>query len=176
MVWKRALLILIKPAKIWKEVAEKPVSALILLAGLILPLSALTSAVNLATDELPSDVLLFSILIYVLTIIGSITGGGYLIWRLSPRFFSQGSYLDVLNLAAFSYIAVFIALIVSSLHHHLDVLKLLGLYSVYIYWQGLTYMLKTPVERKTGFTLISAIILTGCGYLVNIIMEAVIFG
>ncbi len=175
MVWKIALVILIKPVKMWLRLAEKPVSFFVLLAGLVFPFSLITSVVSFINLGLSTEELIISTLINIIAIMLSITAGSYVIYRLTPRFLSEKSYIKTLNLTAFSYIAVFMAFIVSEIHLQLDFLKLLGLYSLYLYWHGLSYMLKMPSDKKAGFVLISAIILTGTGYFASIIMKALVF-
>ena len=171
MIWIRALLLLLQPVRIWKDIDMKPASVVFVLTMLIFPLALITSAVRLTIQELPDKVFLISIGINVVAVLVSVSLGSFMVWRLAPRFLSRGPYKKALNLAAYSYIAVFLAFIISSIHPQLEPVKYFGLYSLYLYWVELSYMLKTPDERKTGFTFISALILTGTGYLVSIILN-----
>ncbi len=175
MVWLKALMILFLPARVWRDLAEKPVSAGLLIVGLMLPLSLITSVIHLTGQELTEKTFLLSVIIYVTAVLISVSGGSYMLWRLAPRFLSQGTYTKVLNLTCYSYIAIFLAFIIASLHPQLEFVKFFGLYSLYLYWKGLSFMLKTPDDRKIGFTFISALVLTGTGYLVSIILNSLIF-
>ncbi len=171
MIYKWAILIFLRPVKVWKEIADNSVSAWLILAILIVPFSAITSfATDQKLDVKDPDFLLRAV-IYIISVVSSIVIGSYMLWRMLPRFLSSGSLQKVIKLVSYSYMAVFLAFILASMHDQLDFIKFFGLYSAIIYWIGLSYMLNTPDDRKMGFLVISGIILTGIGYVFSIVLN-----
>ena len=83
---------------------------------------------------------------------------GYVINKLAPSFASVMNFDNAAKLVLYSSTASYISSIVTGLVPDLFFLGLFGLYSIYLFWTGITFMMNTPIEKKLGYVIITAII------------------
>lgn len=88
---------------------------------------------------------------------------------LAPTFSSQKNFESALKLTVYSYTPVWLAG-VFKLIPALSFLGILGLYGVYLLYLGLSPLMKTPPEKRIGYT----ITLVVCAIVVALVLVAII--
>jgi Yip1 domain len=98
----------------------------------------------------------------------------YVIDALAPSFASEKDINKSAQLVAYSFTAGWVASIFSIIPS-LGILSILGLYSVYLFYTGLTPMKKTFEDKKIVYMIVSALVIIVCSIVVNMIMDKVIY-
>lgn len=91
----------------------------------------------------------------------------YVINELAPKFDSKRDFASTFKLVTYSYTAIFIAHSIASLLLPLFFIVIFGLYSIYILWMGLEYMMETPRENRLIFGIICSLIILVVYVLLN---------
>lgn len=164
-LFERVLLLLKNPSLVWKEVAkEKQLTTLY--SAFIYPLIAITASVAFVGQLIYSDGgTAYPIFQEALTTCCAITvalfGGVYLVIfsldYIISRFFKdiQIGHEWLSKLVGYSYVVVFLYMMVSSLFPNLTmILFLLQFYVIHIVWQGLENVIPPEYPRKVRLTCI----------------------
>ncbi|MCK4661874.1 MAG: YIP1 family protein [Bacteroidales bacterium] len=90
--------------------------------------------------------------------------------ELAPSFDSKKNINAAFKLVIYSSTASYIASILSGLLSPLSVLfMLLGLYSIYLFWLGITPMMETPENKKVGYVIVSVLIMIAISFVLGLI-------
>ena len=156
--------ILMQPQREWQVIAREPASVGELYLSYVAPLAAigpLASVVGLSVIGYGSPVtaryrvaLGSSVLQALVTYVSSLIGVYVLalvIDRLTPMFSGWEDDLQAFKLAAYSSTAAWVAG-VFRLIPALDVLVLLGLYSLYLLYLGVPVLMRVPERNVVGYT------------------------
>jgi hypothetical protein len=79
--------------------------------------------------------------------------------RLAPTFQSRSSAIQALKLVAYAWTATWIAGVVSIVPALAALGILAGLYSIYLFYLGVTPMMKTPSEKVVPYMVVSALVI-----------------
>ncbi len=83
-----------------------------------------------------------------------------LINELASSFGSKKDINAAFKLVVYSFTAFYFSAILSELIPKLsDLFKIFGLYSIYLFWTGLTPIMGTPENKKLGYTVVSLLII-----------------
>lgn len=171
---KRIIRILVVPLREWPSIVNESESIVLIIKYYAWPFIVLgaliktgivflkfTDEVNLIQFKIPFSltVLLFNMLVPLFVIIV----GGSLIGYLSKKMGASGQKNDAFRLLIYSYTPVFIASILINAEISTQYLQYIGLISIYsavLFWMGIGPVLQIPSERKFGFLILSAMILS----------------
>jgi hypothetical protein len=156
--------ILMRPQQEWQVIAREPSSVAELYLSYVAPLAAigpLASIVGLSVIGYGSPVtaryrvaLGSSITQAIVTYVGSLIGVyvlAFVIDRLTPIFSGWEDELQAFKLAAYSSTAAWLAGVFRVIPA-LDILVLLGLYSLYLLYLGVPVLLRVPQRNVVGYT------------------------
>jgi len=162
--------ILLSPKNEWAAIDTEPATVGSLYSGYIIPLSAIpaicgfigmsiigynfmgVSSKSPMGSGLTRGVFSFAVglaVVYVMALI---------IDALAPNFGGQKSQLQALKVAAYSSTAIWVAGIAAILPALGSLIGLIGLvYSLYLLYVGLPILMKVPVEKAMGYTVVVVI-------------------
>jgi hypothetical protein len=156
--------ILMRPQQEWQVIAREPSSVAELYLSYVAPLAAigpLASVVGLSVIGYGSPVtaryrvgLGSSITQAIVTYVGSLIGVyvlAFVIDRLTPIFSGWEDEVQAFKLAAYSSTAAWLAGVFRVIPA-LDILVLLGLYSLYLLYLGVPVLLRVPQRNVVGYT------------------------
>lgn len=168
----RAKNILLKPAEEWPKIEAEPDTVQDILLRYVLPLAAIGPIASFIGTQLlgGGDIgpfrrslissLSSAVVAYVLAVLALIVLS-LIADALAPKFGGRSDRLAAFKLVAYSYTAAMLAG-VFGLIPQLAFLKLLGLYSFYLFYTGAAPMVKVPQDKAvayTALTVVSAILL-----------------
>ncbi|HMH21822.1 MAG TPA: Yip1 family protein [Puia sp.] len=113
----------------------------------------------------------------VQSFVGSIIGYylcTYVIDALAPTFGSEKNIGRSAQLVAYSFTASWVAGIFSILPS-LRILSILGLYGVYLIYEGIPVMKKTPEDKRIGYLVLTAVVLIVITYVVALVLERIMY-
>lgn len=176
----RAKAIILTPKTEWEKIAVEPADMGKLVTGYLLPLAVL-SAVCFAIGATVFGFGAFgitmkmgmtaAIALAVMRVVMAVIGAFVLAWvinALAPSFGSTQSMIQAQKLVIYSSTASYLVG-VFMLYPALSPLGILGLYSLVLLYMGLTPMMKTPADKRIGYTIVSII----CAAVVFIVIGVV---
>lgn len=176
--------LIINPEAEWKVIASEDTKANAVMLHFVLPYLVLNFAASICGGFIFSDRWFFnpigyalaqaitSFLVYIIVLY--ITP--IIIKALGTSFGTETTQNNVFKLVAYSFTPAYIIGILVGLVPMLGVLGIVGLYSFYIMWHGFGALLKTPEDKKTGFFIVSILIIIGEYIVLGLILSAVLVG
>jgi hypothetical protein len=165
----RVKAILLSPRSEWPVIAEESATTSSIYTGYVLPLAAIPAicgAIGLlgfagslygGAGFSPMWAVRFAVSLYVESLI-VIFLMSLVIDALAPTFGGQKNQVQALKVAAYSATASWIAG-VFALIPALGILRLVGLYSLYLLYLGLPVVMKTPADRALAYTIATIVAL-----------------
>lgn len=161
---ERAKAIILKPAETLPVIAEEQTTIGDLFARYALPLIAITPVASFIGGQLfasyirPSLMTGLSIAVttFVLGLIGFVVGA-LIAEFLAPKFEGQADRLSAFKLVAFAGTPVWVAGILGIVPALAMLIFLAGLYSIYLFYQGATPLMKVPQDKSLAYTVVSVI-------------------
>ena len=179
----RVINILTKPEAEWAVIAAEPTDVASLYTNYIVILAAvpaLCTFLGLAMFGLPLLGSLgfgYALRAACMSYVGSLLGvyiAALIIEKLAPNFGSSGSTVQALKLVAYAYTPVWVA----GVFHLLPVLGVLiliaALYSIYLFYLGLTPVMKTPPDKVVPFMVVSALVIIAVSVLLSLVLGAIV--
>jgi len=167
LIIKRAINLIVKPAEEWKAIEQENSSKNSALFGFAFPFIILISASAFAGSLIflnfyfnISYVFINTVTSFIVPFV-SIILSAIIINSMAPGFGSVKNIDNAYKLVIYSYIAVFLANIVTALLPALFFVEFTGLYSFFILYNGITPMMKTPEDKKVGYFILSGLIMLG---------------
>lgn len=178
----RIINILKAPRQEWDVIAGEQTDAAALYKNYIIPLAAIppvaqyigmaaigTSVLGLRIRYPIVSGLVHAIVAYVLALVGVYVAALVIDW-LAPKFQSQKSVIQALKLVAYSMTPMWIAGILM-LVPVLGMLAIIaGLYGIYIFYLGVTPLMKTPADKVIPYMVVSAVVIL----VIQIVIGAVV--
>ena len=97
----------------------------------------------------------------------------YVIDALAPTFKSEKNINKSAQLVAYSSTAFWVVAILMILPA-LAILMILGLYSVYLFYLGISVMKKTPEDQKIVYMVVSALVMIVVSLVINFILQKIL--
>ena len=184
----RVINILKSPRQEWDVIAQETTDTATLYKGYIIPLAAIpviASFIGMVTIGVPTIVgsirvspvrgLANAVVSYVFALIGIYVAALVIDW-LAPKFQSEKSVIQALKLVAYSMTPAWIAGVLM-LIPFLGILAIIGgLYGIYLFYLGMTPMMKTPSDKVIPYMVVSAVVVIlvqiVIGVLVNLVTPA----
>ena len=178
----RIINILKAPRREWDVIAGEQTDAATLYKNYIIPLAAIPpvaqyigmaaigiSVLGLRVRYPIVSGLVHAIVAYVLALVGVYVAALVIDW-LAPKFQSQKSVIQALKLVAYSMTPMWIAGILM-LVPVLGMLAIIaGLYGIYIFYLGVTPLMKTPADKVVPYMVVSAVVII----VIQIVIGAVV--
>jgi len=98
----------------------------------------------------------------------------YVIDALAPSFNSEKNTGKSAQLVAYSFTAAWVAGIFHIIPS-LGILAILGLYGVYLFYQGISVMKKTPDDKRIGYMIVSVIVIIVVSFVVNLVISRIVY-
>jgi hypothetical protein len=176
----RVVNILTKPASEWSVIATEQTDIATIYRTYIVILAAIP-AVSLFLGYLLFGVGTFGLTLAVragvFNYIGALVGAylaALVIEKLAPSFGSSGDTVQALKLVAYASTPMWLAGVLN-LVLLLSVLQLVGaLYAIYLFYLGLTPLMKTPQDKVVPYMLVSAVVVVVVSIVVGSLMA--VFG
>jgi hypothetical protein len=163
---KRTINIIFNPVNEWIVIADEPYSHAALVRTFALPFIILCSVSKFAGLLFISgqfefqNALLLSLIQFVIIYTG-IYLTSKIVYKLAPSFHSEKNQDQAFKLIIYSCVPFFISTFIVNLLPSLFFFQLFYLYTIYLLYNGITVLLKTPDDQKIGYVVISLIILAG---------------
>lgn len=172
--------IFINPGRTWeviKELELKPVRFFLFFGLPFIFLGALGRALTDQSHDLyvstPFGALLF---VHLLAIFLVLLVGPWMVARMAGTYGLDPGFNHSMRLAVTAYIPFLLSQIVTAIAAAMPVISMAGLiYSLFLYWHGAPVVLGIPVNRLTGFTLLSFFIFLGLGFIGLYLLRMIIF-
>jgi hypothetical protein len=172
----RAKAILLNPKQEWPVIEKETTTTAQLYTGYVIPLAAIgpvAQAIGLSVFGVnlgllgswrvsPANAVGRAVVAFVCALVG-VWVLAWIIDFLAPKFGGQSSPSQALKVAAYSCTASWLAGIFGIIPV-LAILGILGLYSLYLLYVGLPVLMKSPVDKSLGYTIvvvIAAIVIFG---------------
>lgn len=174
--------ILVQPASEWSEIAAESTDVAGLYRNYILILAAIPAVcifLGFAAFGAPvvgrlsaASALSTAITTYVQTLV-SVLIAALIIEKLAPTFGSHGNTAQALKLVGYAYTPVWLAGVFFLFWFLAAPAALIaGLYAIYLFYLGLTPVMKTPTDKVIPYMVVSALALIVVSVLLRMVMTA----
>ena len=181
----RVINILTKPKEEWPVISAEQTSVGALYAGYIVPLAAIPAVCMFLGYSVFGAAIPFSrafgfgpaywlsqaIASYVLGLVG-VYIGAFVIQKLAPTFQSEANFLQALKLVAYGSTPMWIAGVFNLIPPLAILTILASLYGIYLFYLGVTPMMKTPSDKVIPFMIVSAIVIIVVSIVVSLLTGA----
>ncbi len=181
----RAKAIILKPKDEWPKIAIERTTQGDILRSYVLPLAAIAPVASLIGGQIfgygalgisfrPGLVgaVTTAILTFVLTIAGVFIVAAIADW-LAPKFDGKPNKLNAFKLVAYGATASWIAGIFG-LIPALAVFSLLGLYSIYLFYTGVTPLMAVPEDKRIGYTVVTFLAAAVVYWIIMLVVGAIV--
>ena len=168
---QRVINILTTPATEWPVIAAESET----IADLYTKYIAIVAAIPAVAYLLRGSVR-FAVLTYLIQLL-SVVVCAYVIAWLGPKFNSSGEPVAGLKMVAYANTAAWVGGIFNLIPWVGWILTaLISLYGIYLYYLGLTPVMKTPSGQVIPFMLVSAILVIVVGFVLGLILTPLFIG
>jgi hypothetical protein len=177
---KRVIGMLTDPMHEWRAIVSEREDVASLYQNYIVPLAAIPAVamfIGLAVVGVPFvgrarivTALSTAIVIFVQGLVAPIVAA-IVIEKLAPKFKSHGSTVDALKLVAYASTPVWVGGAIYVMLYLVALIVVPALYAIYLFYIGLTPIMKTPADSVVPFMVVSAITLV----VVNILLRSVLW-
>jgi len=165
---RRVVGIITDPMHEWRAIVSEPADIASLYLGYIVPLAAIPAVamfIGLGVVGVPFvgrfgmvTALGTGVVVFVQGLVAPILVA-IVIERLAPKFKSRGSTVDALKLAAYASTPLWVGGGIYVLIYLVALIVAPALYAFYLFYVGLTPIMKTPADQVVPFMVVSAITL-----------------
>jgi hypothetical protein len=164
--------ILLRPKAEWGVIAEEPASVQGLMLGYAAILAALPALAQIVSGFMPHCVVFGvgicvtwnpvwivtgAVVSYIVSLVGVFVTG-LAIDALAPSFGGEKNQVQAMKVAVYSWTAAWLAGVFVIVPWFGLLLGLLGLYSVYLLYAGLTPLMKSPPDKTVGYTAVVVVL------------------
>ena len=181
-IFNRARNLILNPSVEWVRIESETHTKNQILKGYVVPfviLIAVCSFIGASVFSLQLysfSIIITQIIITAALLIGMVHLSSIIINELTISFGTARNLEGTYKLVAYSYTSFFIALCLKGLLPDMPILLILGLHSVYLFWLGVSHILKTPESQKLGFVIVSFLIIIGIYAILSLLITVVVNG
>lgn len=179
---ERAKNIIVTPKTEWQAVAAEEPNIQQILLGYVLPLALIPTVATIigwgAIGILGFTSFTYGIAMGLVQLINaflSVIVAGFVIDALAGSFGSEKNLGRAIQLVAYSLTPVWLAGILNILPAIGWLAFLLGLYAIFLLYQGLTPLMKTPEDKRVVYLIVSIVILIAVYWIITLILTAIFF-
>lgn len=155
--------IILEPKKEWEQIKGEQRSEWDLILFYALPLVAL----SVITGLIGTWSVRWAIYQLIMPIV-SIVIASYVVNELAEKFNSAKNLNNAFKLVVYASTPSLLAAIIANLSLLLSWVGLFGLYSIYLFWIGISEMMETPDDKRLTYVLISALVLIVIQFLLSL--------
>jgi Yip1 domain len=181
----RAKNILLSPKTEWEVINTEEATPMSLLTSYVIPMALIGAVasfigygfVGLNILGVKIGGMQWGIAQGVMAFVGTIASyfiSSYVIDALAPSFASEKNINKSAQLVAYASTAAWVAAIFNIMPA-LGILAIVGLYSIYLFYLGLTPMKNTPEDKKIVYMIVSALVIIVCTMVVGFILSKVVY-
>ena len=183
-LFERAKNIILKPKEEWLVIDMESTSVSHLVSWYLIPLALIPAFASfirysfIGYGTYIDASLLWGIKPAVISFVSIIAGAylsAFVIDALAPSFSSVKNFRRAMQLVVYSYTPMMVVSIFQIIPG-LGFLSILGLYGLYLLYLGFTPIMKTPVEKVTGYFLLSLVVLIVFYFILAAIFSAILVG
>lgn len=180
--FNRAKNLILKPQEEWVRIEAETISKKEIAKSYILPfviliaICSVTGSLLLTVKTYSFSIIITKVIVSGLLFIGGVYLSALIINELTSSFSIPRNTDATFKLIAYSFTSFFIAMCLVSLLPDLPVLVILGFHSVYLFWLGATSVLKVSEASKTGFVIVSFLIIIGIYAILSLIVGVIVAG
>ena len=159
-VLRRVILLLLFPAKEWKTIAAENRSRTTVYIQFVVPLLCVMTVATIVGTWLDTSRELYSagfVVCRIATLWASVSSGLYISAFVASGILEENK--PDFQLIAYSLSATYMVIIIVSLLPFFKEFLVLALYSFYIFWQGIPYLINVEGEQRMKYGLLSLIII-----------------
>jgi hypothetical protein len=164
--------ILTQPASEWAVIAAEPTDVVGVYRNYILILAAIPAVCLFVALSAFGG----AITMYVRTLV-SVLIAAVIIEKLAPTFGSKGGTVQALKLVAYAYTPMWLAgvfFLILTLAAPASLIAMI--YAIYLFYLGLTPVMKTPADKVIPFMIVSAVVIILVSFALGLLMTAMGFG
>jgi hypothetical protein len=161
----------------WEKLKSSDIKGFGVYFAFLLPLLALASLAWFVGKKPENDDISFFTIHAILQFISNSLGIIICSWIVSlmrKRFSTGLQFSSALVLVSVSWIPIALGNLLWGISGGVNAFHVLGLYSIYLLWQGTEVLTQMPAEKKTGFVFLVLIFGFGSAFVVNRIMLQIV--
>jgi hypothetical protein len=174
----RVVNILTKPGSEWSVIAAESTDVASLYRDYIAILAAIPAVCSflgllIGVPFFGSFGAGFALRVGIMSYIGALVGvyiSAVVIEKLAPNFGPSGDTVQALKLVAYSYTPVWIAGVFYLMLALAPLVLIAAIYAVYIFYLGLTPVMKTPQDKVVPYMIVSALVII----VINVVLQLVL--
>lgn len=178
---QRMVNLIVSPQKEWDLIENEVTTKRELFYEVAIPLSLIVSLASILGGFLFNRLYGYSalhiftegIVNFFIFIVG-IYISGIVINELSTNFDAQKNEISAFKLVVYSYVPVFLISVITSFLPKLTILNILELYSLILFYIGISPLMKVSEEKKVGYTLVCILIMVGIFVTLSIIFGLIV--
>lgn len=179
-IFNRAKNIIVKPDDEWQVIKSETTDKKEVILNYALPLIVLIAIASLIGSSITKlhigisfpSVLISSVVVFIIQFTAMYLSA-VIINELAPSFGSKKDINAAFKLVIYASTASYVASMLGGLIPVLSVLfSILGLYSIYLFWTGITPMMETPENKKVGYIIVSCLIIVAITLVLGAIFAA----
>lgn len=180
--FNRAKNLILNPQLEWVRIDAETVSQKEIVKSYVVPfviliaICSITGSSLLTVKTYSFSIILTKVVVSGFLFIGGVYLSALIINELTTSFSIPRNTIATFKLVAYSFTSFFIASCLVSLLPDLPVLIILGFHSVYLFWLGATSVLKVSEASKTGFVIVSFLIIIGIYAILSLIVGVIVAG
>jgi hypothetical protein len=176
-VLNRARNLIVNPKAEWVVIQKESQGKSVIIKTYALPLIIMMAACSVLGAIITVSNVAYAI-IKALGIFGFSYAGMYvsalIINELTTSFNSKKDLNTTFRLVVYSLTGFFIIKSFVLLWPPIEMLSVLGLFSVYLFWEGSATLLETPEDNKIGFVAVSTVVVVGVYAILYLILEGIL--
>jgi hypothetical protein len=177
-VFNRAMKLILNPKAEWSIIQAETQTKSATINNYALPWMIIMAVCSFIGDSLFVSnqigyIVTKAVFIFAVTYMG-IYVSALIINELTTSFSSKKDINTVFKLVVYSCTGYFIASSVALLLPPLVILFALGLYSIYLFWEGSSTLLGTPEDNKVGFVVVSSLVMLGIYAILSLMLRAIL--
>jgi hypothetical protein len=176
-VLNRARNLIVNPKAEWAVIQKESQGKSVIIKTYALPLIIMMAACSVLGAIITVSNVAYAI-IKALGIFGFSYAGMYvsalIINELTTSFNSKKDLNTTFRLVVYSLTGFFIIKSFVLLWPPIEMLSVLGLFSVYLFWEGSATLLETPEDNKIGFVAVSTVVVAGVYAILYLILEGIL--
>lgn len=181
-IFNRARNLITNPQIEWVRIESEPTSKKKLLRSYVIPfviLIAVCSFIGASVFSLQYysfSIIITKIVITAALVIGMVYLSSIIINELTISFGMARNLEGTFKLISYSFTSFFISSCLVGLLPDMQILSILGVHSIYLFWLGSSSILKIPETNKVGFVVVSFLIIIGIYAILSLIVGTIVAG
>lgn len=180
--FNRAKNLILNPPVEWVRIDAETTSKNEIVKGYVVPFAILITICSFIGDSFFSlqpysvSIILTKVIITGILLIGGVYLSALIINELKTSFAIPKNSAATFKLVAYSFTSFYIASCLVGLLPDFGILLILAIHSVYLFWIGITIVLKVPEESKIGFVVVSILIIIGIFAILSLLVGVIVSG